>query len=315
MSAETTAKSAASATAHEAVTRGSGSPLERQIVHYARFGVPLAALVGAGVAGLVAGPPAAILVLAGGALVAVIAIFWASLRVLLGETPLSGADAYAIGAPRAEEEQKQAVLRALKDLEFERSVGKISDEDYADLVAKYRAEAKRLLRLLDADAQPRREQVAALVARHLRRAGLQDDSGVEAPEQAEGAAAGEVEAAAAGEAEGAAAGEVEAAAAGEAEAAASEARPARRRRARAKQPEQERAPEPAEGERDEAEATAERAAAPALACAACGTLNDEDAVFCKKCGTKCAPGAPLAEQAAAEEAAAGIDENDSRRAS
>ncbi|WP_437937055.1 hypothetical protein [Sorangium sp. So ce341] len=281
------------------MSRGSGSPLERQIVHYARFGVPLAALAGAGVAGLVAGPPAAILVLAGGALVAVIAIFWASLRVLLGETPLSGADAYAIGAPRAEEEQKQAVLRALKDLEFERSVGKISDEDYAELVAKYRAEAKRLLRLLDVDAQPRREQVAALVARHLRRAGLQDDGGVEAPEQGEGAAAGEADGAAAGEADGAA----------------SEARPAKRRRARAKQPEQERAPEPAEGERDEAEATAEGAAAPALACAACGTLNDEDAVFCKKCGTKCAPGAPLAEQAAAEEAAAGVDENDSRRAS
>ncbi|WP_437608137.1 hypothetical protein WMF20_46045 [Sorangium sp. So ce834] len=291
MSAETPAKSAASATAHEAVNRGSGSPLERQIVHYARFGVPLAALVGAGVAGLVAGPPAAILVLAGGALVAVIAIFWASLRVLLGETPLSGADAYAIGAPRAEEEQKQAVLRALKDLEFERSVGKISDEDYADLVAKYRAEAKRLLRLLDADAQPRREQVAALVARHLRRAGLQDDGGVEAAEQGEDAAAGE------------------------AEGAASEAGPAKGRRARAKQPEQERAPEPAEGERAEAEATAERDAAQALACAACGTRNDEDAVFCKKCGTKCAPGAPLAEQAAAEEAAAGVDEDDSRRAS
>ncbi|WP_148314521.1 carboxypeptidase-like regulatory domain-containing protein [Sorangium cellulosum] len=222
------------------MSRGSGSPLERQIVHYARFGVPLAALAGAGVAGLVAGPPAAILVLAGGALVAVIAIFWASLRVLLGETPLSGADAYAIGAPRAEEEQKQAVLRALKDLEFERSVGKISDEDYADLVAKYRAEAKRLLRLLDVDAQPRREHVAALVARHLRRAGLQDDGGVEAPEQGEGAAAGE------------------------ADGAASEARPAKRRRARAKPPEQERAPEPVErrlgGEAGEAEARQGQAA-------------------------------------------------------
>ncbi|WP_437483134.1 zinc ribbon domain-containing protein [Sorangium sp. So ce1014] len=283
------AKSAATATAHEAVIRGSDSPLERQIVHYARFGVPLAALVGAGVAGLVAGPPAAILVLAGGALVAVIAIFWASLRVLLGETPLSGADAYAIGAPRAEEEQKQAVLRALKDLEFERSVGKISDEDYAELVAKYRAEAKRLLRVLDADAQPRREQVAALVANHLRRAGLQDDGGVDAPELGVDAAASAPEGAAA------------------------EARPAKRKRVGAKQPEQERVPEPAaDGESDVAAATEEREAA--LACAVCGTLNDEDAVFCKKCGTKCAAGAPLADQVATDEAVAGGDESDSRRA-
>ncbi|WP_437755008.1 hypothetical protein [Sorangium sp. So ce1389] len=275
------------------MSRGSDSPLERQIVHYARFGVPLATLVGAGAAGLVAGPPAAILVLAGGALVAVIAIFWASLRVLLGETPLSGADAYALGAPRTEEEQKQSVLRALKDLEFERSVGKISDEDYAELVAKYRAEAKRLLRLLDADAQPRREQVAALVARHLRRAGLQDDGGAHgAPEQGEEDAASEPEDAAA------------------------EARPAKRKRARARRlEEQERDAAPADGERDDAAAAAEdREQARTSTCAVCGTLNDEDAVFCKKCGTKCALDAPLADQAAADEAAAGGDENESRRA-
>ncbi|WP_438016627.1 hypothetical protein WMF18_38415 [Sorangium sp. So ce315] len=280
MSAETPARSAASTAAREPVGRGSDSPLERQIVHYARFGVPLAALVGAGVAGLVAGPPAAILVLAGGALVAVIAIFWASLRVLLGETPLSGADAYAIGAPRTEEEQKQAVLRALKDLEFERSVGKISDEDYAELVAKYRAEAKRLLRVLDADAQPRREQVAALVARHLRRAGLKDDSGApEAPERGE-------EAAASDEAE-----RDGAAAADERDGAASD-----------------------EAERDGAAAADERDEARGAACAACGTLNDEDAVFCKKCGTKRAGDALLSDQAAADEAAAGRDENEIRRA-
>ncbi|WP_437588967.1 zinc ribbon domain-containing protein [Sorangium sp. So ce1000] len=288
MSAEQPAKSAA--TADETVARGNDSPLERQIVHYARFGVPLAALVGAGVAGLVAGPPAAILVLAGGALVAVIAILWASLRVLLGETPLSGADAYAIGAPRAEEEQKQAVLRALKDLEFERSVGKISDEDYAELVAKYRAEAKRLLRLLDADAQPRREQVASLVARHLRRAGLQDDDAPKAePEEDDGASAPE---------------------------GAAEARPAKGRRAKARRLEKpERDPEPAaEGERDEAAATAE-SAAQAAACGVCGTLNDEDAVFCKKCGTKCAVGAPQDDQAATDDAAASVDEGDRGRAS
>ncbi|MGK3969742.1 hypothetical protein WMF38_32850 [Sorangium sp. So ce118] len=302
MSAEHPARSAAPVAADEAVIRGSDSPLERQIVHYARFGVPLAALVGAGVAGLVAGPPAAILVLAGGALVAVIAIFWASLRVLLGETPLSGADAYALGAPRTEEEQKQSVLRALKDLEFERSVGKISDEDYAELVAKYRAEAKRLLRLLDADAQPRREQVAALVARHLRRAGLQDDGGAhEAPEQGEEGAASEPEDAAA------------------------EARPAKRKRAKARRIEkQERDAAPADGERDDAAAAdgerddaaaaEDREAARTSTCAVCGTLNDEDAVFCKKCGTKCALDAPVAEQAAADEAAAGGDENESRRA-
>ncbi len=124
------------------------------------------------VVGLIQGAQAVLLLLIGAALVGVITLFWNSLRTLLGETPLSGADAYAIAAPRAEEEQKQAVLRALKDLEFERSVGKISDEDYAVLVTKYRAEAKRLLRVIEEEARPRRERVEWLVQERLIAAGL-----------------------------------------------------------------------------------------------------------------------------------------------
>jgi hypothetical protein len=148
------------------------APLERKIVDYARVGVPVATVAVALIAGFTLGPPSAVLVLAGGALIGVIATFWASVRTLLGETPLSGADAYALGAPRAEEEQKRAVLRALKDLEFERSVGKIGDDDYQMLVSKYRAEAKRLLRLLDTEAEPARREVESLVNRRLRTEGL-----------------------------------------------------------------------------------------------------------------------------------------------
>lgn len=129
--------------------------------------VPVAVVVG-----LIQGAQAVLLLLIGATLVGVITLFWSSLRTVLGETPLSGADAYAIAAPRAEEEQKQAVLRALKDLEFERSVGKISDEDYAVLVTKYRAEAKRLLRVIEEEARPRRERVEWLVQERLVAAGL-----------------------------------------------------------------------------------------------------------------------------------------------
>ena len=124
------------------------------------------------VVGLLQGAQAVLLLLIALSLIAVISLFWSSLRTLLGETPLSGADAYAIAAPRAEEEQKQAILRALKDLEFERSVGKISDEDYAALVAKYRGEAKRLLRVIEEEARPRRERVEWLVQKRLAEAGL-----------------------------------------------------------------------------------------------------------------------------------------------
>src|SRR5262245_30604700 len=147
-----------------------------------KLGAPIAVVLLTIVAGAVQGAAAAILVLAGGALLAVIAVLWASVRTLIGETPLSGADAYALGAPRAEEEQKRAVLRALKDLEFERNVGKISEEDYQALTSRYRAEAKRLLRILDEEAQPRRERALAMVAKRLRKEGLADQPAKESHE-------------------------------------------------------------------------------------------------------------------------------------
>jgi len=144
-----------------------GRELDQRIGMYLTLGLPAATVICAVAGGVLQGAAAVVLVLCAGALVSVIALFWASIRTLVGETPLSGADAYALGAPRAEEEQKRAVLRALKDLEFERSVGKISDEDYQALVAKYRADAKRLLRTLDEDAEPRRQRAADLVAERL----------------------------------------------------------------------------------------------------------------------------------------------------
>src|SRR4029079_6561668 len=137
------------------------SELAKKVVENAKIGVPLATLGLAVLAGATMGAPAVILVLAGGALIAVIAVFWESIRTLLGETPLSGADAYALGAPRAEDEQTRAVLRALTYLEaarserarthfeFEPSVGDISGRDCGSLTTKYRKEGKRPLRLLD----------------------------------------------------------------------------------------------------------------------------------------------------------------------
>jgi ribosomal protein L40E len=146
--------------------------LDRRITEYLKIGIPAATIAAAAAAGYGQGAPAVVLVLAAGTLVAVIAIFWSSVRTLVGETPLSGADAYALGAPRAEEEQKRAVLRALKDLEFERSVGKISEEDYQALVTKYRGEAKRLLKAIDEESAPERERVEKLVQERLAESGL-----------------------------------------------------------------------------------------------------------------------------------------------
>lgn len=139
-------------------------------------------IVGLGVAvyaGFLYGAPGVVLTLAAVSLVLVIASFWTSIRMLIGETKLSAADAYAIGAQHTELEQKRAVLRALKDLEFERAVGKISEEDYRHLVARFRAEAKSLLQVIDEKSKAKRERAEKVVGAHLKKKGVE----VARPEQ------------------------------------------------------------------------------------------------------------------------------------
>lgn len=133
----------------------------------ARVALPVFALVTAALAGVLLGIEIAILVVAAAALIGVIALIWASVQSLTGESALSLEEALGFAAPSAEEEQKRSVLRALKDLEYERGVGKISEEDYAELSERYRAEAKRLMRSLDESSLPEREKVERLLAARL----------------------------------------------------------------------------------------------------------------------------------------------------
>jgi hypothetical protein len=109
----------------------------------------------------------AILVLAFGVLLGVITILWASVRTLSGDAPITIEEALALSAPTEAEEQKRAVLSALKDLEYERSVGKIAETDYQELLHRYRAEAKRLLRSMDEESKPMRDRAEAYVAKEL----------------------------------------------------------------------------------------------------------------------------------------------------
>jgi DNA-binding transcriptional ArsR family regulator len=129
--------------------------------------LPVGSIAAALATGAVYGVGTALLTLAGGVLLIVISILWASVRTLAGDAPITLEEAIALGAPTAAEEQKRAVLQALKDLEFERSVGKIAEADYEEIVARYRAEAKRLLRAVDEDLGPLRERASAYVAEQL----------------------------------------------------------------------------------------------------------------------------------------------------
>jgi hypothetical protein len=108
-----------------------------------------------------------VLTLAAGALLLVIALLWGSVQALAGESELSFEEAFSLGTRSAEEEQKRAVLRALKDLEYERSVGKISDEDFREYSARYRSEAKRLIRSMDESLAEARKQVERELGRRV----------------------------------------------------------------------------------------------------------------------------------------------------
>jgi hypothetical protein len=134
-----------------------------------RAALGLLAIGAVPLSGAIFGLEVALLVAAFAALGLVIAFVWASVQNLTGDSPLTLEEALTLGQPSVEEEQKRAVLRALKDLEYERSVGKISDHDYAELSARYREEAKRLMQAVDASLTPARERAEKLLAERVAR--------------------------------------------------------------------------------------------------------------------------------------------------
>jgi len=105
------------------------------------------------------------LVLAGLMLLAALAAVWQSLRALLGSA--AAADGSVAMGPSDDRatllDEKGALLRSIKDLEFERAVGKVSDEDFQRLDRAYRERAKQVLRELDADVRPFKKEAEALV--------------------------------------------------------------------------------------------------------------------------------------------------------
>jgi len=129
------------------------------------------------------------------------------------------------------EREKMLALRSIKELEFDRAMGKLSDADWQEMSGRLRARAARLMRQLDAGAGYR-QQIERDLAKRLERgapkadARLQPSRSVDATE--EWSARASVEHADGGS----------------------------------------------------AKASAERH------CAACETVNDEDARFCKACGAK-----------------------------
>lgn len=124
---------------------------------------------GAMLAFFVGGPHLVVLTMGASILLLAILALWNSVRSLTGEIEVEPALIEAqnhIVSSRANE--KDRVLRALKDLENEHAIGKLDDADFKAVSAKYREEAKDLLREIDAEVAPHREKAEALAAKYLK---------------------------------------------------------------------------------------------------------------------------------------------------
>lgn len=167
--------------------------------------------------GLVKGAPAVVLWFGFSMFCGAVLLFWETLRLVLdpsrsGDAAEGEDDGAALGAL---EERKRAAVQALRDLEFERSIGRIGEEDHRALEARYREEARAAMRAIDEGIGPWRSRAEAMLA--------------EAAELGEKTEAAKADAA-----------------------------------------------------KTETKATAAPSAE--AGCPKCQTLNDEDAVFCKRCG-------------------------------
>src|SRR5690554_5350794 len=60
----------------------------------------------------------------------------------------------ATAATRREPDETERAIAALREVEFDRATGKLSDEDYAALKSAYTAEAVQAMRASDAAAAP-----------------------------------------------------------------------------------------------------------------------------------------------------------------
>jgi hypothetical protein len=148
----------------------SADDAERSLGRMVAIGLPIASVVGALAAALFGSMGSALLVLASGALLGTIALLWASVRTLSGDAPLPE-DFEALATQRhgvdALAERKRRALRALKDLEAEHALGKIDDADYEDVVARYREDAKQVMREMDLQVAPLREEAERIAQQYL----------------------------------------------------------------------------------------------------------------------------------------------------
>ncbi len=154
----------------------SAAESERRLARSVAQLAPATTVIAAGLVGALTSIGPAILVVAGGALFATIAFFWASLRTLGGDAPLApGFDQMArrrVESSFGTAERKRTALRALKDIEMDHALGKLDDTDYADLSSSYREQAKSIFREIEETVRPQRARAEQLAHAYLTKRGV-----------------------------------------------------------------------------------------------------------------------------------------------
>jgi hypothetical protein len=121
----------------------------------------LAGLIGATIAVFMArGESPAAVIMISITIFAAAAVGIAALRTFLPLTQKSSIDGPRMLGGRtrtALEREKALALRSIKELEFDRAMGKVSEKDFAEMSGRLRARAARLMRQLDAGTGYRNE--------------------------------------------------------------------------------------------------------------------------------------------------------------
>jgi hypothetical protein len=92
---------------------------------------------------------------------------WRTLAPLAGKDDPTGPQILGGRTRAALEREKALVLRTIKELEFDRAMGKVSDKDFAEMSTRLRLRAAGLIRQLDA-GQGYREKIEAEIAKRIR---------------------------------------------------------------------------------------------------------------------------------------------------
>ena len=104
----------------------------------------------------------------------------AALRMVMPLTSKARPDSTQVlgGRTRAVlERDKALVLRSIKELEFDRAMGKVSEKDFTEMSGRLRARASRLMRQLDAGAGYR-EQIEREIEKRLGKAPVVEVAGL-----------------------------------------------------------------------------------------------------------------------------------------